>query len=238
MNYFEAVSSQRRRSTGATDPYWANVSILLHMDGTDGSTNFIEFKNGYTPTVSGSCRITSSDYMFGGGAMYGDGTTDYISWRGAYGNVFEYGTGDYTIECWAKLQSWSGSSFRCLMDQRLSGNGFYPTIYLQDNGTIFFYFNSGNRIISSTNVFQTGSWKHVALARSGTSTKLFVNGTQVGSTYTDGAYYTGSGQIMIGKNTLSATQDWVGWIDEFRITKGVARYTSNFTTSSTAFPNQ
>ena len=103
---------------------------------------------------------------------------------------------------------------------------------------VFYYLNSGYRIISST-VLNTGTWYHIAVSRSGSSTKMFINGTQVGSTYTDssslvcGAMRPALGINGVGLSSLAMT----GYLDELRITR-YARYTANFTAPAAAFPVQ
>lgn len=234
--FFSVIGSSRRRSQGASDPYWSYVSCLLHMDGTDGSTTFTDSSpNGFDPTPSGNAHIDTADYKWGGASGVFDGTGDFITWSGSYDDKFAFNTGSFTIEFWAHMRS--NASYKMLYDGR-SANGNYPCIYAQSNGTIFYYVNSGNRIISTTNVFRTGSWYHIALAKTGSSTKLFVNGTQVGSTYTDNTYYSQSNLVRFARNAVTITQDYDGWFDDIRITKGICRYTANFTPPTEAFPNQ
>ena len=82
----------------------------------------------------------------------------------------------------------------------------------------------------------TGQWYHIAVCRASGSTRMFVNGTQVGSTYVDTTTYLQT-PVFIGSSYLGTTELLNGYIDDMRVTKGLARYTANFTPPTTAFPN-
>ncbi len=81
--------------------------------------------------------------------------------------------------------------------------------------------------------------KKITITRSGTSTKMFIDGVQVGSTYTDNNNYGTSNPFIIADygSPTTGTNQLNGYIDELRITKGVARYTANFTPPNAPFPN-
>jgi hypothetical protein len=105
------------------------------------------------------------------------------------------------------------------------------------SNSLNFYTNNANPAITGGSL-SSSTWYHIAIARSSGSTKMFVNGTQVGSTYSDTQDYTAS-NIVIGADSYTLGADpFNGFIDDLRITKGVARYTSNFTPPTAAFPNE
>jgi hypothetical protein len=97
----------------------------------------------------------------------------------------------------------------------------------QTGATVYLYTNAATRITSGA-VLLANTWAHVALTRSGTSMRLFINGVQVGGTYSSAANFS-DGLCVIGKESTSAINWFSGYMDEFRVTKGVARYTSAFT---------
>jgi hypothetical protein len=83
------------------------------------------------------------------------------------------------------------------------------------------------------------TWYHVAVSRINGSTRLFINGTQSGATYADStSYLNASGRPWIGINAFNSTQGLNGYIDDLRVTKGVARYIANFTPPQVALPRQ
>jgi hypothetical protein len=82
-------------------------------------------------------------------------------------------------------------------------------------------------------------WAHVAVTRSGTSVKVFVNGTQVGTTYTvSGSLMDGSFNWIGALSTGSLGEAWTGYMDDIRITRGYARYTANFTAPTSALKDK
>ena len=150
--------------------------------------------------------------------------------------ALQFGSGDWTFECFAYP---SAIQAQRLLDARPSpGNGPYPTVGMNGSGNFDFTANAAVQITGTT-VASVGTWYHVAVCRSGTSTRLFVNGVQEGSTYSDTtSYIAATNRPVIGGDGFSIGSNlWNGYIDDLRITKGVARYTSNFSVPTAEFPN-
>lgn len=205
------------------DPYWSLVSLLLRMDGSNGSTTFTDLSNyGHTITAVGNAQVTTTDPKFGTGALLLDGAGDYLETPAH--SSFAFGTGDFTVECWV-----------------------YPNIINDNDG--LFTFGTGQL---HTNIYANdwyagtagsggwnfgaataGAWQHFALTRSGSTLRMFINGTQI-SNAPDSTNLTNN-QLFIGYY-FSSVYGWDGKIDEFRVTKGAARYTSNFTPPTAPFP--
>jgi len=210
--------------TVPTSPLTAitNTSLLLSM------TNAGIYDNAMMADLEtvGNAQVSTTQKKFGTGSMKFDGTGDWLVAPNSPNLSFN--TGDFTIEFWLYLNttaveqwfvSWTGPG--------------YCTIYL-NSGTIRWYANGGLRITGAS--LSTTTWYHIALTRENGSTKLFVNGTQSGSTYADTNSYVPTA-FTIGASPV-ATAPLNGYIDDLRITKGYARYTSNFTPPTAAFPNQ
>ena len=178
----------------------------------------------------GNAQISTSVKKFGSGSIYFDGTSNIV-FNGS--NTAVFGTGDFTIEFWAYVSNATLSGN--FLDMRpLTTNGNYPNIYYSTN-SLGYYVGGSDRITGGT--LSSNTWFHVAVCRSGTSTKMFLNGTQVGSTYTDTTNYVcGTTRPMFGGNGYLGTSNFTGYIDEYRFSK-YARYTSNFTPPTAAFPN-
>ena len=226
------IDSRRFAAAGATDPDFANVSLLLHMDGSNGSTTFTDSSsNALTVTANGNAQISTAQSKFGGASGLFDGNGDYLDI--ASDAAFGFGTGDFTIEYFIRC---TASGVQIQVDTRISTvNETAPTIYSIDTD-LYYYTNVTNRI-TATGALTASTWHHIAVCKSGTSTRLFVDGTQVGSTYTDSNDYGASRPLVIG-TYLSKDNFFVdGNFDEFRITKGVARYTAGFTPPTAAFPD-
>jgi len=114
--------------------------------------------------------------------------------------------------------------------------GLYPTLYINGSNQITYFTNGSDRITGAAPTLNT--WQHIALVRYNGSTKLYVNGTQSGSTYVDtNVYINGAARPIIGADGGNvANQNYAGYIDELRVTKGFARYTANFNVPTEAFP--
>ena len=201
----------------------ANTSLLLNF--TNAGIYDATSKNDLE-TV-GNAQISTSVSKFGGGSIAFDGTGDYLVSRYPTADMTTFGTGDFTIEMWIRFTNASTTPEMIFLDFRPgAGNQIAPMFYVLSN-TVRYYVNGFDRITSAT--ISSGQWYHLAVARSGTSTKMFIDGTQSGSTYTDSNnYISGASYPVIG-----AARDGLygvdGYIDDLRITKGYARYTANFT---------
>lgn len=205
----------------------AQTVLLIHADGPDDSTTFIDSSTYAHPIVrGGTAHIDNAQSKFGGTSALFDGTGDYLQLDGSAD--FAYGTGDFTIDFWMRVPSVTSTANRTVYDGRpASVQGAYPVIILMTDGTLRYYVSGADRIISS--VVTANTWIHVAVVRSSGSTKMYFNGVQTGSTYTDSTNYittTGRPYIGTGRNI---TAGFSGWLDEFRISKGIARWTTNFT---------
>jgi hypothetical protein len=178
-------------------------------------------------TVFGDAQLSTLEKKFGASSLLLDGTGDYISIGSS--NDFAFGTDDFTIEFW--FYRIGDSLTQILYDQRTATPQVKPLIFINPSNQIIYNINGNARITGTT--VSANSWNHVAVSRSGTSTKMFLNGAQIGSTYTDTNNYEVS-PIYIGAR-WDGTTAFNGYLDEIRVTKGLARYTANFTPSTTAF---
>jgi hypothetical protein len=204
------------------DPEWANVSLLLRMDGSNGATTFTDLSsNAHTITVGGNAQVTTTDPKFGTGALLLDGAGDYLQTPAH--SSFAFGTGDFTVECWFYPNSVGDNDGLFTIGAQLHAAVYQSNWYAGTAG-------------ASGDIYGTAfanSWQHFALTRSGSTMRLFVNGTQL--SFASNSTNLTSNQLFIGYYYDSSFA-WVGKIDEFRVTKGVARYTANFTPPTAAFP--
>lgn len=217
-------SMMAQASGGATDPYWSNVSALLHMDGSNGSTSFPD-ETGKIWTPSGSAQVSTANAQFGQSALFG-GSGAWID--GPTSSDFTFGTGDFTLECWAY---WTDTGNRAIL-----GFATNFTLYRAgDNRVYFFDSDDGNNVTGTTGTVALNQWIHVALVRASGSLQIYTNG--VGSSTASYTKNLTSSNMRIG-SAANGTSNMSGYIDEVRITKGVARYTgSSITVPSAPFPN-
>ena len=209
---------------GAGDPYWANVVALLHMDGADASTTFTDVK-GHTFTAAGNAQIDTAQSKFGGASGLFDGTGGYISTPSSAD--FAYGTGDFTWECWVRLAVTTGNQY--IVEH--GDNGGTVTY----NGGLRYYnttTSTGSVLYTTVPPLVAGTWYHVAITRQSGTTRMFIDGVLKASAadaHNYGAQSLRFGAYGGGGYGLNSH------IDEARITKGVARYTANFTPPAEQF---
>jgi len=220
---------------GGGDPYFANVVLLLHCDGADESTTFTDSSgSAHTVTANGNAQIDTSEKKFGTGAALFDSLGDYLEI--ADSDAWHFGSGDFTIEFWVRFDS--VASNRPILAQRQTG---FAPVAINRNGTqitaLLSFTNSAwaavPTLASGSSTIAVDTWYYVALTRSGSTFKLWLDGVEVDD-YTSASSFTNStNPLIIGNSSFSTT----GRLDDIRVTKGVARYTSNFTPPTAAFPD-
>ena len=216
-----------------------NTKLLMHMDGTDGSTTFVDnsFSN-HSITVYGNAQLSTSQYKFGGASGYFDGT-DPTDIQVASDSDFNLGTDDWTIDTWFYATSLTAADLPII-----GRNGPHNTldgfpVITANNGAngISVYLGTTGIPISGVVSLSTNTWYHLAVIRNGSGTNninIFVNGTLVGQgTYASSIPQTG---VVVGARSWGATNVfWNGYIDELRFSKGIARWTANFTPPNQAY---
>lgn len=214
------------------DPFFRSVTSLLHFDGADTSTNIVD-SAGRVWAVSGQAQIDTAQSVFGGASLYLDGATDYLTATSS--PDLALGTGDFTVEFW---QRWAGGKNISPIDFR-GGTASSPRLMLYADSPandLRLWVSGADRIVAPSSTLVVDQWQHIAICRASGTTRLFVGGVQVGSDWADSTNYTAA-DWAIGRNTATGTRDFNGHIDEFRATKGVARYTGAFTPPVAALPD-
>jgi hypothetical protein len=224
---------------GPTDPDFANVSLLLHGDGVNGSTTIVDSSpSPKTVTATGDAQISTAQSKFGGASIAFDGNGDRVAV--ANNAALNFGTGDFTVECWARsvlpLTSYNIQYAHICGKGNGVGNGTYSLAFYQSK---ILFFSNGFVTKIGTSTLTDNTWYHFAASRSGSTLKLFVDGVEEYSG-TDTTNYTSSASFNAGDRQASDPNNQYplnGYIDDLRITKGVARYTSNFTPPTAPFPD-
>jgi len=234
-----------------TSAFTPPTSAPTAISGTELLLNFTNaamFDNAMKRNivVYGNAQLDTSVKKFGTASAEFDGTGDYlyvpfnVAASPAAGPI---GTGDFTIECFVYLDTVEYTGIWQLDTTPLSGNGYIaPVLEVTPTG-------AGSALVWSTMTKHGGdsrkssavtpsasTWYHTAVVRTSGTIKVFVNGTQVISDFTDSTDFSDRDSLVIG-GFYSTTYLMDGYIDEFRITHK-ARYTSNFTAPTKAFPNK
>ena len=177
-------------------------------------------------TFNGDAQIDTSTFKYGTASLQLDGTGDYLDIPTS--TEFGFGTGAFTLECWIRPASVTGTQY--IIDLRASSGDTTPKIYLEGN-ELRYGSATNDHITGATLVANT--WYHVAVSKSGTTTKLFLDGAQVGSDYTDNNNYGSSQPINIGADQANANL-FTGHIDELRVSN-TGRYSAAFTAPTGIF---
>ena len=223
------------KATGTTagDVHFPKVKLLLPFNGSNGATSTTDSSNSNNSvTFVGTAQISTAQSKFGGSSMLFDGDSDYLTVTNSSFSTFNASGATFTIEFWVYFNSISGQQ-DFVMNYANSSGGL---IIRKTTGHVIQTNLSGDGDdITGTTTVSTGQWYHVALSGSSGSYKLFLNGTQEGSTYT-GSLGAGSSTYQIGAFYWSGNLygPLNGYLDDMRFTAGLARYTSNFTPPTTA----
>jgi hypothetical protein len=229
------------------DPYFDKVSLLLHMDGTNGSTTFVDSGPNSVAVTSSSVTISSTGAKSGFG-QFGDfpGLSNSSLTISAT-SLFNFGTDNFTIEGWFNIPvGATGNPFgKTLMSNEsnvwsagafsfyglASASQFRPSFWINE-------FSSGSPIlIPSTGDYRDGNWHHIAIVRNGSAFAMYIDGSQVASGTHPGNCGSSTRNLMIGDNLANngGDRNLLAKIDDIRITKGAARYLANFTPPTAPF---
>jgi hypothetical protein len=229
------------------DPQFGSVSLLLHGNGANGSTTITD--NSPTPktvTAIGNAQISTAESKFGGASIAFDGSEDYASVTSS--SAFDLGISNepFTVEFWFYRNATGNHAFFAKGggDSSWNTNTGYQYFAFIFDGVLYWMWNQNIAVLSPVSISTStlpaiNQWHHYAASYDGTNTKLFINGTQIGSNNSN-IYIAPSAanRVRVGASPVDAGLISLnGYIDDFRITKGVARYTANFTPPTAAFPD-
>ena len=204
--------------------------LLASNDGTyvyisgKGTGEFVTTtKPAKTTSRFGDSQIDTAQKKFGTASILLDGTEDNV--KVPTSEDFGFGTSNWCLEAFIRPNSVTGTQH--IFDLRdASSTDTAPKLYL--NGSTL-HFGVGNSSVRSGGTLSTGTWYHVAVARQAGTTKLFLDGVELG-TGADTNDYGSTKPVVIGSDyQASPTEAFNGWIDEVRISKGAARFTAAFT---------
>jgi len=221
---------------GGSDPSFSSVVFLSGFEGVDGSTTFTD-ESSYARTVTtvSTAQVDTAQFKFGTSSILLNGTSDAATC--ADSTDFEFGAGQYTIECFVRFNAVSATNrfILCHCDAanigwslaRTSGGLFKLTA---DNG-------AGLAGVSWTP--SAGVWYHVCADRDASGhTRSYIDGVMQEKSTNTNAIGSPSAVFGVGRHSALGSRFFDGWIDEVRITKGVGRYVSDggFTVPTAAYP--
>jgi len=214
------------------DIFWDCVAFLFHFDGTNASTTFTDEK-GHTATAVGDAQLDTSVKKYGTASAKFDGTGDKITLAST--TDLDFGNGPFTIEGWV-ITTQTGRQYATLMEK--SNGSFnagswalnFNTATSGDGKVSFWQTDVSNSVpvVTSSGAINDGSWHHVAVVRVGNQILLWIDGALAGAVTSTVAFAANASTTIFG-NSVFSTRDFNGHLDDWRITKGVARYTVPFT---------
>lgn len=214
------------------DPFFANTTLLMHMNGSNNGTVFTD-QIGATATRNGSPITSTTQFKYGGSSMRAAGA-DYLSF--APTSNHDLGTGDFTLEGWWRFDDLNDHS---LLAKYANGNAGWLMDYINSTNSLRLALANGTDNLYSFTLagLTANTWVHLAITRTGSSIRGFMNGTllSTAAVITNNVDATGTG-LNIGKaNAFSRYLR--GYVDDVRITKGVSRYTASFIPPASQFPD-
>lgn len=215
------------------DASYSQVTTLCRFYGVNGGISFPDDK-GNIWGVLGNAQLSTAKALHGPTSMYFDGAGDRI--LNSKGGIANFGTGDFTVELFLFLVNGGhGSSWSRIMETKNYPNsGGWGMVCAGSTAPSVLRFDDSN----GTSFIDTGSavsdnvWHHIAATRSSGTLRMFVDGLLKGSV-ANSVNFTAA-DLSIGGNIVNG-ESFMGYIDSVRITKGVARYTGNFTPPSSGF---
>ncbi len=233
------------------DAYWPFTSLILNADGANGAASMLDSSpNGLVATANSTAsKVSNVQSKFGGASASFDGTgASYF--RVKANQAFNFGDDDFTIETWLYMNADSvaspdGSKHVGIAGPESNSQGSYWNLLLLGNtsssGTGIHFeaiFNSVSKGVGVSVSVSKNTWHHIAMSKTRTATYFFLDGVK----YTAGAItqpvnMSSDANLNIGRRYFAGGWEAPlnGYLDDFRITKGVARYTDNFTPPTAPF---
>lgn len=226
------MSFLRRSVTSTWDPY---TMLLLHFDGVDAATTTVDSARAgtapHTVTFFNDAQLDTAEKQYGTASFYPPQTgTDYLTVSESA--LFDPGTKAFTIECWAYRTSNDNVGF--LWDHATDNDNRWAWYVLHTGGglpgkmSLLVQVAGVAEISLTANTAMTlNTWQHLAVVRSGNDWTLYLDGAAVGTLNDAQTIPDHDGPLYIGR-TWDAAGPWDGWLDEYRYSYGIARYTGAF----------
>jgi len=224
-------------------PFWITTASGAYSAGNVylGTTLLTNFTNGaiFDNTAKnvletvGNAQISTTQSKYGGSSMAFDGNGDYLSIPNT--SLLQLGSSDWTIECWAYINSTTG-------DQRpiSQNNSNYEFAFFMSSGGAMYaasYQSGGSTNFNiSMGTLSAGQWYHLAASRSGSTVRAFVNGILQNSATYSGTIDARTGGWRLGASYVPGDY-FNGYLNDVRITK-YARYITNFTPPTSQLQDQ
>ncbi len=240
---------------GIYDPFASNLVLAIPGNNTTGvfdvtgqikfetptttyvSAGIVTYSNSYgtgtytnkSVTAQGNAATSATQSKYYGRSIYFDGTGDYLDVTGT--TDFDFGTGDYTVECWARYETNADE-----MGLFATNKFVFRVDGVSSSYRVQSWHSDGGPFITGTTQLIADTWYHLAISKFGTTRVIYVNGIEdARGTITQSV--TGTTSAVVGTVYLgnANSEEWKGYIQDLRVYKGLAKYTSNFTPPNQIF---
>lgn len=229
-----AVLSSIGGSVNGNDSF---TKILLHMDGSNGGTVFTDSAAGGGPktwTAGGTGNTSTAASKFGGSSLACGAGAGWISTPDSVN--FTLGANNWTVDCWFNRQGGDGTRRIIFGQGSAAAGGSVIYMELDVANKLYGFSTTSGAAITGTTVITTTGWHHAALVRTGNTMKMFLDGVQEGGDVAvSGTLVDSTQNLSIGRLGDYAPLNWNGYIDEFRLSVGIARWTAGFTPPTSAY---
>lgn len=233
-----AVGSTESASSSPATPNLTSTGTVARLNGNDLLDHSV---NNFTVTAYGNTAVSTAYKKYGTGSIYFDQASDYLAFPNAANLAL--GAGDFTVECWVYVPAGTTHTYQRVFwfeyNSVVNNSGLAPELYSGTSAQYTLNYGGG-QIQGNTTIPARDTWVHLAAARASGTMRFFVNGVLQGSG-SDTATYTNavSGPLVgtayeggsLRTNTLG------GYVDDFRVTRGTALYTTNFTPPTSELTN-
>ena len=209
----------------------AYTKLLLHCNGADQATAFPDASgNSNDATAHNQAQVDTAQKKFGTGSALFDGTTDWLSC--ATDADWDFGAGDFTLDFWVRFNSVATTTFICRWGGAADAHGW--SLHYGSDLLNFSYTTDGTTETKESVAWtpSADTWYHIAVVRNGNNLYFFVDGVQTGATkdMTGVTIYDVSTiTLQVAGYGENGSGSLNGWEDEIRVSKGIARWTANFT---------
>lgn len=237
----EVTATNATGSTMAESSATASVAaatvLLLHCDGANNSTTLTDDSaqaTSFNYAGTAGRAIKTDQSKFGGASLWGIATGGYVA--SADNAAHDFGSGKFTIDAWIRgAVGWATGPVVAKYNAGGGAGSFSYRFLVGPNSIQFILSTSGSagtRTISATPTIADSTWYHVAVDFDGTDYRLYLGGTVVATTTAADTIFDSSKKLSVGTDESGAAR-FLGWIDELRVSKGVAKYAGNSFTPPT-----
>lgn len=234
-----------RNAAAATDSSFSSVVFLAGFEGSNGATTYSEEKNSRAGTFSGSgAQISNTQSKFGSTSLY-TGTTGYVTF--ADNADWDFGSGAFTVEFFMRMTAdvagfgfivgqWNTAANQKAWAVQWDGGSDLLRFVDSVTGSATDNLLSYNGGVAAANL--VNQWRHICVDKSGLDHRLYVDGVMASKSSVSRTFFNSTAALAIGAQADGSNPMPTTYIDELRITKGVARYASDsgFTVPTSAYP--